>query len=551
MAAVSGAETMISRAVDYSLGTQQGDGSWQSPPDPRITETALGCLALSGLSDSASRYAVLRARSWLRTADPQRHHPVAEYAERLLAALAGEATHREVTDVSHAEDLMPDVSAGPVLDSRHRMLGVLRACGLPAPRADGRSGRPVDRGPIALADADLRAVRSSVRTALDNAGASRTKPWALVDLLAEHALLEERFGEREEADAAVRRLGSLQAPDGSFYGNPLSTSLACMALTAVAPASAAHRRSQAYILNSQQADGTWRFLTTDVWDTHLVVRAFRGEPAFDAQALGRALEFLYRAQQPDGGWPCRRGLESDNDTTAAMLLALTDIPEAAEAAQRALAYLARQQNAAGLWATWQDTNDPPAPDVIAHVLTALDRYEGRHTIATGAARRWLSEYAEHASHAPEGWSASWYRGTPYAVCEIAPALPPARRAVVAELRRLAMAQRHDGGWAPTSGTESLPSATGLALTALNRALRNSRAQAALSYLSAEQQDDGSWPGRPEMLGPRPLLSHSRIQTHAFTVMGLRAVRSRLRAPQQSTRTSWPREQTSSPGRGQV
>ncbi|MER7398058.1 prenyltransferase/squalene oxidase repeat-containing protein [Streptomyces sp. NPDC000151] len=462
------ADDMLARALDHCLRHQQEDGGWRTPPDPRVTETALACLALSREATPAARRAVRRARQWLRTARPQTHHSLARYAETLLAGLA--------CDRADGHHPAAEAFSGPVFAPRLRLLAVLRACAQRvAPEAAGRE-------PVTAAG--LRALRAGLRTAVDGAGRSRLKSWALVDLLAEHALVERYFGDAQDAEAAARRLADLQSPDGSFYGNVLSTSLALLALNAVVPTGTARYRARGHLLTAQHPDGTWRFLTTDVWDTQLTVRAFRGEPDFDVQGLPRALEFLRAAQRPDGGWPCRQGLESDNDTTAAVLIALAGLPEAADAARRALGHLAEQQSGAGLWSTWQAAGDPPAPDVVAHAVTALDRYRGRHRVPTGAARRWLGAYAGRAWSAGDGWAASWYRGAPYAVCEIAPALPAGHRAVRAELDRLAAAQRADG----------------------------------------------SWPGRPEMYGPRPLLSHCPTQTLAFTTLGLTAVRRALRGP---------------------
>lgn len=505
------AEQVLARAIGHCLEAQSADGGWYTPPDPRITETALVAVALAQQPDAASQRAVRGARQWIRTAVPQAHHPLAQYAERLLAALACQA--------GGMPDAWSQPAADPVFDSRIRLLGVLRACVWPNDGADGFAG--------AEAHARIRALRATVRGALDHSRRSRTKPWALVNLLAEHALLEVRFGDLRDAQAAVRSLEGFQSPDGSFFGNPVCTSLALMALTAIAPDGAARHSCRNHLLGSQHGDGTWRFVTTDVWDTQLVVRALRGEAEFDRRGLAGALQFLLAAQRPDGGWACGAGLGSDNDTTASVLVAMAGLPEAADAAHRALGYLAREQSAAGLWSTWQSADDPPTPDVVAHVLTALDRYRGWHAVPTGAARRWIAEYAV----AAEGrWEAGWYHGTPYAVCEIAPALPAGHRAVTAELDRLAAAQQDDGGWAPAAGAGSAPSATGLALTALAAAPAGPgcRVGAAVSYLAGTQHGDGRWPGRPEMYGPRPLLSHIQSQTQAFTVMGLRAARERLR-----------------------
>ena len=191
--------------------------------------------------------------------------------------------------------------------------------------------------------------------------------------------METHFGDRTSARQAARRVADEQSPSGDFFANPVTTALAALALQAAAPGTAAARRCAEYLLTSQLPDGTWRFSTSDVWDTSLTVRAFHGAPAFDRHGLPAAVAFLVAAQNPDGGWPYRLGVESDNDTTAAVLIALDGASGAPGTTIRAgLRHLVRQQTADGLWRTWQSAGDPPVDDVVAHVVTALARHSGRH-----------------------------------------------------------------------------------------------------------------------------------------------------------------------------
>jgi squalene-hopene/tetraprenyl-beta-curcumene cyclase len=165
------------------------------------------------------------------------------------------------------------------------------------------------------------------------------------------------------------------------------------------------------LVADQQPDDTWRFCTGDVWDTSLIVRALRGHPRFAREGLGRALDFLHSTQNDDGGWPFRSGVESDNDTTGAVMLALRGTLHGERTLGRSLAYLGRVQMDDGLWRTWQFRDDPPVEDVVAHVLSALDAYAGRHGLPVARARAWLAERVETKG----AWAASWYRGIPYAV----------------------------------------------------------------------------------------------------------------------------------------
>lgn len=82
----------------------------------------------------------------------------------------------------------------------------------------------------------------------------------------------------------------------------------------------------------------------------------------------------------------------------------------------------------------------------------------------------------------------------------------------------------DGGFSPEVGEESLPSATGLAIAALaeHYDIQEPFLCGAIDYLLAQQRPDGSWPGRPEMYGPRPLLTHYQTTTDGFVGFGLMA-----------------------------
>ena len=56
--------------------------------------------------------------------------------------------------------------------------------------------------------------------------------------------------------------------------------------------------------------------------------------------------------------------------------------------------------------------------------------------------------------------------------------------------------------------------------ALDLAGMRKEAELAYQWLVDSQRPDGSWSGVPEMLGPRPLVSHYPSQTHAFAASGV-------------------------------
>ncbi|MDQ0765500.1 prenyltransferase/squalene oxidase repeat-containing protein [Streptomyces canus] len=496
--ALNDLEQVLTLATEWCAARQCANGGWVSIPDPRVTETALGCLALKRTADVASR----QARRWLRGAVVQRHHPAAEAFETALRSLA--------LDEHCVLDLRSPEFAGTVVSARARLIQVLALW----------KGRSV------LGGLDPVELRETIRRGCDASGDTRLKPWSKAELFAAMTLVEAYAANWGTAGEAAGELQKHQSPDGSFYGNPISTALAFLALDAVAPRTSQWSDARRWLIGNQRSDGTWRFCSSDVWDTTLMMRAFNGVPLFDRECRPRAIEFLCRTQNDDGGWPFSAHLESDNDSSSAALIALAGRHLHTDRVRRAISYFADRQTADGLWRTWQFSEDPAVPDVVAHVISALSRHAGEHSIPLDRARAWLAE-----TRGPTGRrAAGWYRGFPYATSELVEALEH-QPAAVSAANELASTQNPDGGWSPEPGEESCASATGLALTALYRAEVSDcdRWLAGTDYLVRTQRADGTWPGQPEMYGPRPLLTHFQTQTHAFVTMGVRAAQAHHRA----------------------
>lgn len=491
----------LERAVDRCRSLQAADGSWSVLPDARVLETALGCYALAQTPGDLDRSAVARATAWLAGATPQRHHPIAFLMEDVLRRIA--------LRLGGVVDLTAPELDQPVMASRSALLYTLAL----------HAGLAV-RAPYSEAE-----LRRRVAEEYQGCSKARLKQWSKAELIALHILLQARAGHAAAVESAGFDLAHVQAPRAGFFFNPISTSLAYIALCVAAPGSDPWFVLRARLLEDQRPDGTWRFCTSDVWDTSLIVRAFRDDPWFARTALQPALDFLQAAQNPDGGWPFRSGVESDNDTTACVLLALRGTLQGERSVDRTLAHLGQLQMANGLWRTWHFRDDPPVEDVVAHVLSALDAYAGRHSLATGPARQWLVEQIERRG----AWAANWYRGAPYAIAEIGHALGPNHPLAQRGVDVLAAAQRDDGGWGPEAGADSTASATGQALAAI-AARHPARVGRALEYLVETQLADGAWPGTPDMYGPRPLLSHFSTHTLAFVGGGLVAARAHCGSP---------------------
>ncbi len=490
-------EQCLESAVYHCIESQQPNGAWETRPDPRIFENALIGFALTRTPENACAPAVERVKHWVRNAAPQNHSPVARLIEEALKSIL--FGRGKTIDLTAPELLTAE------LKSRMQLIYALALF--------------ANASVTAAVDEDT--LRHWVATRFAMADKTQIKQWTKIEIAAVHILLQSRSPAPADPGLALKTLLSAQDDDGGYFRNPVASALAYLALCEVAPASKARAHCMEYLLGKQQEDGTWRFCTSDVWDTVLTMRSFHGHPLFDAISFETGAEFLKRSQNPDSGWSFLSTVESNNDTTSAAILALKDVSRAKTSLLQALRFLADYQQPDGLWRTWKFREDPPVEDVNAHVLAAIRTTLTwtRHRIPDSAARHWLQKRFETNGR----WAASWYRGTPYAVSEVTEGLgtsDPHVRQAIAELER---SQNPDGGWGQEFGKPSVPSATGLALGTLLkfRDIDHSLpAQQGLKFLLDTQGADGLWQGVPEMYGPRPLLSHYQTHTQAFAVTGI-------------------------------
>lgn len=493
-------DARLGRALDYCFDTQDDRGAWEVAPDARLFDTSFVAYALSSAPARLTGSALQRAFHWLDRFPVQDHDPLA----RLL-----DETPRLILRRTPTVDLRSPALYSKVFQRKTLLLYTLA----------------LHAGIEVLSPLSAEDVRAKVRSIYERRNEIVLKQWSRVDLVSVHVLLEYMTPDPSASISmtdAVRYLTSLQAEDGSFCHNPVSTAIAFLALSSVARGSLAWRRSLQHLLDTQRSDGTWRFCTSAVWDTSLTIRAIGDHPLFRAKALHPAVDFLAGAQNQDGGWGFRTDLESDNDTTSCVLLALrSTLSNAHPSIERAVRYLRSCQRSDGLWNTWQSDDDHPVDDCVAHIVSALAPFEATHGIDLGRARAWLGErYREG-----EGWRTGWYRILPYSILEVGRSLGYDTPVVQNAMSHLARCQNSDGGWPSIPGEESRASATGLVMaTVVNRstsfALHDPSVLCGVHYLVCTQRADGTWHGRPELYGPRPLVYHLQTNTHAFATGGL-------------------------------
>lgn len=494
----------LERALAYCFDTQNATGGWEVAPDARLFDTSFVAYALSSAPRQLVGAAFDRAMRWIARFPVQTHDPLAHLLDE---------TPRQVLQGTKTVDLRLPALYGKVFQRKTLLLYTLA----------------LHAGIHVLSPLSADDVRAMVRSIYERRGEIVLKQWSRVDLVSVHVLLEHLAPDPSTSISmtdAVRYLASLQADDGSFCHNPVSTAIAFLALSSVAPRSSTWRRCLQHLLETQRSDGTWRFCTSGVWDTSLTIRAFSDHPTFAAKALRPAVEFLEGAQNVDGGWGFRTDVESDNDTTSCVLLALRPtVAKAHIGVGKGVCYLRSCQRGDGLWNTWQSDDDHPVDDCVAHIVSALTPFEESHEIELDPARRWLAERYQEG----RGWSTGWYRILPYSILEVGRALGYGSPVLQRAMGDLARCQNADGGWPAEPGEESRASATGLALATLLHRFSPSDPVIlrGLRYLIDTQLPEGTWRGRPELYGPRPLVYHLQTNTHAFAALGLLAARRRL------------------------
>src|SRR6185436_3040424 len=111
----------------------------------------------------------------------------------------------------------------------------------------------------------------------------------------------------------------------------------------------------------------------------------------------------------------------------------------------------------------------------------LRLHGGEHQIESARARAWLRAALSGAGDRVERWRADWYHSTTYGL---------------------------------------LDTGLGLAARLARVGALDAASLRAVEFLLRSQAPDGTWPGRPCMVGPRPLLIEMGTNTHAFTAWGL-------------------------------
>ena len=495
-----GAHGAMLRACSYLAETQAEDGAWREPPDARLLENGLICVLAACYAPDLLELCT-EARPFVARARVQKHHPIPESIESwlLAATFSGPA--------AAALDLRDRSFSEPVYANRKLFFGSIALA----------LGSPVTQ-------VNRQATVEKLESILASRRSSNLKAWSSAEVASLYLLLTVDR-KSDTTDTALHTLEEVQSAAGSFGDNPLSTAVALAALTVWRPDGLPRKRAFEYLRDARASDGTWRFSIADVWDTALMRRAFAKASHLMPTVWSKAEAFVAAAQNADGGFPYKLGVESDTDTTGMSMLALSGTTHAPHATERAQQYLANTRTPEGLWRTWHYKDDPPAEDAVAHAVLGL-RATGAPEDLYRRASEWLAARARH----DVGWRAHWYNIQAYAAHEVGLVLGRSHPATRYAARLLAEQQNPDGGWGIAAGAASTAPATGLATSLLLDyfPIEHPLIRQAIRYLVDAQAPNGAWTGATDMYAPRPFAVDYPYQTHALAAIGVIGVATKPR-----------------------
>lgn len=279
-----------------------------------------------------------------------------------------------------------------------------------------------------------------------------------------------------------------------------------------------------FLVAAQDSDGLWRDFETlageaSDWTTGFVGANLVGAGVRGA-TIGAAVTALLAHQHRDGGWGYHRGVPSDADSTACVLLFLATAGRELEAMERAGRCLQQHQDPrSGGVATYA------APDAIRRYMGVPGRLDmsgwcSPHLEVTATAgRAYAAVPRDRFSAAAElawqyvagrqvtdgGWRSYWWVERHYPTLQ-AVALGCTRGDTDSVSRAVAWTlaqQRPNGCWSTTGGEQSA-FATALSLAVLLLVGgHDDAARRGLSPLVEMQQHDGSWPAHASMRIPPP------------------------------------------------
>jgi prenyltransferase beta subunit len=235
------------------------------------------------------------------------------------------------------------------------------------------------------------------------------------------------------------------------------------------------------LLDLQRADGAIGGDFTNAYSTADAILGLAGQPLFDLghlRIIGRAFEFIFAAQEADGGWG---SVGQTIDVILAVAAAGWDPNSIGPDGTSPVAYIAEN-----LESYLENGPDAIGKAILGVVAAGQDPTNFNGTDLVTALQDSYDSQAE-AFGSPEN---TWHQAL--AILAISAVNSPIPDGAVNTLQDL---QQSDGGWEYTTGFGTWPDNTALALQALIAAgltADDAAVQAGIQYMQSHQLEDGGW-----------------------------------------------------------
>src|SRR5260370_5007740 len=285
-----------------------------------------------------------------------------------------------------------------------------------------------------------------------------------------------------------------------------------------------------YLLRAQNPDGGLPFIAG--WEPFvtavcaLALAAGEADPAL----VEHMAAFVAAHQGRDGGWPYAPGVhQSDADCSpyCLQLLRVAAPQRFAGQIRAAEQYLAALVNDDGGFGTYR-RGDPSEVGVTGCAALALTPARDRFAATLDGAVAFLLRRQRPDGTFERGWSLSeanaMFRGM-LALRHCAEGTPAITKAATLQAlescaRYLIRTQNSDGGWGQRAGDPSDVLSTSYSLLALDACESTGPVPRAHEYLLAQQRADGGYLSIPDSAGPRPIPHDVPVLADAFALLAL-------------------------------
>ncbi len=487
---------VISEGIKYLLKTQKKDGSWDGPLSSRIRETYL-VFKLS--KDLKWKSLNKQAENWIGS--NLDNHGDSELEIALNKAFISLFKKEKV-------DLTNEKLYDPVIARKALMIYILAII-----------------NDLEVIVPEKFKKLEVVYVYLDNylkANKTNIKEWALVEMLAFQLVIANKLGlETSKIASEIKTFKK----NNSWFKNPATTAMSLIALNHAGYLDQEHIKVDDFFHETWLADGGWTYSAIPLWDRGLSLETlslYKHKDKPIQASLEKALKYIEKNQNEDGGWGFDANLESETDTSSIILYSLRHHKKRMKKViDRSIEYFHELQfensEHAGLWPVWRKTELPSA-EVVAHIVSALKQFKSASHIDLNPAISWLTNKIKDSS-----WSADWGRSLPYSINSMLNHIKFEKHKKEL-VKYLVENQNKKGGWGVNELDSDNPSATANAIIALKQARKTSKVKAAIEkgekYLISTQLKNGTWPRVREVIGPRPFAYADDCSTHNFAMQAL-------------------------------